>query len=202
MHIGIVAARVLLGLAALFPLAQAQECPTDGAKTAQEVISFLKGARSKSDTNPRCIQRAIDDLGGLSTREYIDVLVEYLDFERPGCKEKKELDWGCVAFGKYSAAGQLAEIGKPSLPGLLGVINRDNSSRVVRSVAIQTVMEIFRDNRNAEADGIRFLLNEAAHSANAEQSARLRQAASDALPFCYGKKAREQCEAVLNSQAK
>jgi len=80
MHMGKAVAAIGLWMALLAPVAYAQTCPTDDAKTAEEMIAFLKSARSNPEVSPDCIRSLVGWLGAVQTQAAIDVLVEYLEF--------------------------------------------------------------------------------------------------------------------------
>jgi hypothetical protein len=177
-------------LLSLCPLIRAQQCPNYDANT-EGTIAFLRIARSDSGAQNNCVVAAIHKLYHVHSKEAIDVLTEYLDF-------KRELDG--VSTGSnmepYPAVSELFAIGKPALPVLIRAAGGSSFTKVAQNNALRTIMMIYRDDPPA---GIRFLLDEAAHSENGDQGTLLRQGAASAVRWCQGQH-RSKCESVLSSR--
>jgi hypothetical protein len=127
------------------------------------------------------------------SNDAINVLVEYLDYQRP------RVETGVVTGSNsdsYPAVSELCSIGKPALTALVRAVTGNDASKEARDNALKTIMLIYRNDPPA---GIKFLLNRAANSNDDAQAWQLRQAASDRVGWCYDKY-RDHREAVLNSQ--
>ena len=194
-------AEIVFWMVVLGTMAGAQECPIDEKSTADESIGFLKRARSIPNPNSFCVQAAIDALdgNGVRTKEAIDVFIDYLEFERPGCEKLMEVSVGCLTSARYSAALALRDIGKPALPALVRVVSGESASGLARANAIDTTVEIINGPSGAGTEGVRFFRNEAARATDGDAAGRLREAASDAVAYCYGEKSKKRCEDVLNA---
>jgi hypothetical protein len=198
MRLGKTAAGIMLWMVAMCSVAWAQECPyTDPI----EAVNFLKNARSGTMTDAECVLNAIESLSTDQPKGTIDVLIDHLDFRRPGCDDPHRGGfmsiWACNFIGLHPAAGVLRDMGKPALPALVAVISEENTSTAARSVAVETTIAVFSDTHGSYAAGVRFLLDEAASSKATEKATRLRLAAADGVAFCYGHK--NECEDVLNA---
>ena len=170
------------------PNARAADCPVQGS-SVKDAVSFLKAAKSNNNVPAECIVAAIHKLYKVRSKEAIDILIEYLDYE-PWKEEQ-------VVTGSNAeppAVDELFAVGRPALPALVKVLERTDISNVARKNAVQTIMLIYRDDPPA---GISFLVKEAAKTSDGESSL-LRQAASDALRWCSGKH-HDQCELALSS---
>jgi hypothetical protein len=170
-------------------LAFAQPCSTENANTDQ-TIAFLIDAKDDSQVTADCVTTAIHKLYHVRSKEAIEVLVEYLDFER----EPDGIMTGS-SMEPFPAVDELFALGRPVLPALIHVV-AGSASKVARDNAVKTIMLIYRDD---PPEGIRLLLSEAAKSQDPDQRTLLRQAASSGLRWCQGKH-RNDCESALSFQ--
>ncbi len=170
-------------------------CPIENANK-QQIIKFLLSARSCSPATAECITVAIQKLKNAQSIEEIEILADYLDFRRPPREEEKAgLALRLQVTGElYHAAGQLFLIGRPALPALIQVIGNGKSSVLAHENAVDTLMQIYR---NEPLEGVKFLLEQSTKAADVYIGIRLRQSASEAARLC-GSTARPQCESLLS----
>jgi len=160
------------------------------------LVSFLQRSRDlpTKDRDPDCITVALRGLEDRVTAQYAELLISYLDFERPLDDKEERAGWrwhGRLMIGdKYPATGPLMTMGEAALTPLLGAI-RDSNSAIVRYNATYTVMQIFRDDFPR---GVRFL-SDAAKQTAGDSLLRLQQSANDAVEMCR-KSDRDECNSI------
>jgi hypothetical protein len=175
----------------ILPNARAAGCPI-GRASVKEAVSFLKVAKGDNSVSPECVITAINRIHKARSKEEIDVLVEYLDYERPWREEEVA---SSSTMEQYPAVSNLFATGRSALPALVGLLKRTDASNIARENAVRTIMAIFRDDPPA---GITFLGQEATNSKDGGEATLLRQAASDGVRWCYDRY-RSRCQAVLDS---
>lgn len=107
--------------------AGAQDCPYwDDTTGALQFLLHYKG--HGTDAEPVCVNRAFNALSGDAT--HIEDLIKLLDFER----STKHDDFKTQG-GKYPATGALVNIGKSTIPYLIGAIKDSESELVQRNAA-------------------------------------------------------------------
>lgn len=143
--------------------------------------------------NPECVIAAIERLHGITSSEVIDVLVSYIDFQRP--TEKYIQLHPPITKRVYPATNSLFSIVKPALSALTHVIQEAKSSDVARRNAISMIMSIHREEPQ---EGVRLLVNAASKATDAAQAQRLKQGATEAAQKCDAR-ARSQCDAMLKA---
>ncbi|HWN98725.1 MAG TPA: hypothetical protein VNS63_05585 [Blastocatellia bacterium] len=119
----------------------------------EEVRQLLMIVRDDSLrlSDPDRVVQAINRFGQLKSTEAISDLIRLLTFkrvfesERLGLEGVEEIHLITPSV-RYPATGALVEIGQPSLPNLIGVIEAHDSSSLETENARYAVMAIFRDN--------------------------------------------------------
>jgi hypothetical protein len=141
----------------------------------EEVKQLLTMVRDKwlRQSEPDRVAQAIKRLGELKSKGAITDLTHLLTF-------KRTFEWESqtgeavdeihliTAAERYPATGALIEIGKPSLPALIEVIEAHGSSSLESENARYAVMIIFRDNPARAVDYMRKAVAKAS-SPEAEQ---------------------------------
>lgn len=145
-------------LAALAMLASGIEClaavpcPDLQGKSAQELLQYLKGERSK--LAPACVSYAIEQLGDQHYAPAIKVLISYMDYVFP----METIDVPRAPVPRVKRA--LSLMGKSVEPQLIEAIKAPATSDVVRERAAELVMSLHGPNG---LEGIT-VLNQAAHA--------------------------------------
>lgn len=172
--------------------ASAQVCPPDGTNN-DALIRFLRTAKAL-DSAQLCVVNAIKQLQYAHSQKAIDVLVQYLDFQRDAGRSE------VVVTGSnseaYPAVDSLFVIGKSALPSLVLVVGDDGFTRTAQENAVRTIMIIHRDH---PTEGISLLMTEAHRSQDARRKALFSQAAMFALRWCQGKDQNE-CESLVGQR--
>jgi hypothetical protein len=148
--------------------------------------------------NAACIEFALRNLEYRSSEENAQLLVRYLDFERPLSEGERE---GFLIHGPlteahmHPAIGTLSTFGRTALPPLLSVI-ADPPSELVARNAIHALMSVFRDK---PSEGIELLKSQASNSPPS-RAANLKDASRKALEWC-SKRYRQQCESAAGADS-
>jgi hypothetical protein len=187
---------ILLLLASLSDRAMAQCTSLNDSSSAQELISFLRTSkglpRAKQDSE--CITFAIRHLEYKPSPEAEELLIGYLEFERPLSQAERTgfaIHGPLTESNTHPAIGTLLTFGKSAVSALISSIG-DSNSETFRSTATHTLMLIFRDQPPV---GIEYLMQRATNT-EPSKSAKLKLAASNAVQWC-GKDYKQQCEAAL-----
>lgn len=163
--------------------------PSKRQSVDQEVEQLLTVLRDEQlrESEPERVVQAILQLGRMKCIAAIDDLVQLLTFRRTleweKGKETGELIIELQAMstdGRYPATGALLQIGKPSLPALIKVIETYASGSLESENAIFTVRMIFADK---SSEGVQYLRKAAAKASSSEAAQRLWDAAERAPKF-------------------
>jgi hypothetical protein len=173
-------------------LAAAPNCPRLVSAEPAALVSYLNGPEASQ--TPACTEYAIRQIGDKGYAPAVDTLVRRLGFRRePGPGERGE--GGAVLeymHEWYPATIALFQIGKPALPALLDVLAAETSA-VVREKALQTVMDICREDI---VSGVKLIRDAAAARQDKAAQARLLDAAKKSVTLCRSS-IRPRCEAAL-----
>lgn len=192
---------VFFGISSGSALGQCSALKADASTS--DLTRFLRQTNSlaTSERNTQCVEFALDQLNFKRAPEAVDVLIDYLDFERPLTQAEKEgfsFHGGPRNIGgRYPACGALMTIGKPAIPALLSAIKAGKLPMVRRNAAY-TIMQIFRTD---PVRGIETLKRETAKSEGGTPKSNLDEAAKTAVQWC-DETQRGQCEAAANGASK
>jgi hypothetical protein len=167
--------------------------------STQELLAFLRTSKDlpRERQDGECLTFAIRHLEYKPSPEAEDLLIDYLDFERPLTQAEKNgfmIHGPITESNTYPAIGTLFTFGKSAVPALLSSIEA-STSETFRRTATHTLMLISRDQPPM---GIEYL-NQRATDAEPSKAARLREAARIAVQWC-GEKYKKQCEAALREK--
>lgn len=129
--------------------------------------------------DPDRVAEAIKGLGEAKSTEAIDDLIGLLTFTRISDSETQIGDaiietHMITPAGRFPAIGALIQIGKPSLPGLIEVIEAHDSASLESDNAWYAVMIIFKDH---PARGVEHMRKAAANASSTQEAQRLSHAA-------------------------
>lgn len=126
----------------------------------QKLIKILTDKKESADV----ILATIETLGNMKANEAIPILTEYLDYEKicnrnpPKYVEGVEIDGTEIGprrtCGSYPATSALIQIGKPSLPALVKVIEEEKSESLKSQNALYTIQQIFVEDLS---EGVKYL---------------------------------------------
>jgi hypothetical protein len=154
-----------------------------------ELVQFLKTQGREAD--PECVSKAITRLGDFRSNLGTDVLIDLLDFKRP--ESDRETFGVADGHDKFPAVPALYSIGLPSVPRLIAKLQEADTTELVRSNAIRTIVVIYSAN---PSKAITVLLDAARIAKTQDQAVRLESCAQDAVKQC-GNSRKTQCEAAL-----
>ena len=153
------------------PLAQHQGQSPGVDEERAQLLTLLRDEQLR-EHEPERVAKAIERIGDLRSVDDIEDLIKLLTFSR---NIQKEIIGDTIVgehfitpFARYPAAGALFRIGKPSLPGLMGVIRTEDTASLASENALYTLMQIFRD---APSQGVEYL-KEAATGEPSPEAAR------------------------------
>jgi hypothetical protein len=148
----------------------------------RQLIKMLRDERLRMSEPERVVQ-AIERLGRMRSVEAIDDLKALLTFRRTFEWERGRPGDMYVELqlmttdGRYPAVGALFQIGRPSLPTLVSVIQAHEPSSLETENAIFTVMLIYREE---PSEGVEYLRKAATKVSSSEEAQRLLDAAEHA----------------------
>ena len=157
-------------------------------KKVDDLISFLKMRAQKSD--PESVSQAITRLGDLRAPSGVEVLITFLDFERP--QSRRERAGVADMHDKFPAVPALVSIGVPAIPALLETL-KGEMNQAARENAIRSVV-FSHDDDPPRAIGIFKLAS--AKARTKEGSLHMESSAREAVKFCSSSW-RYRCEAAL-----
>lgn len=175
-----------IALALLFPLVgttvnsnllMGLQQPPEEQKLA-EALAILGNAELR-ENDPERVVRAIQELGELRNPAAIGALVKILTFRRWAAWEKdpnKPVDLSMPRSRGmiYPAVNALKEIGPPSLPALIKVIESHEPNTLETENAMEVIIDLSRYERSAYVQKLKDATESAA---TPEAAARLRKAA-------------------------
>ena len=156
-----------------------------------QLVSYLDGP--KGSQTSACTEYAIGQIGEKRYVAGVGVLARRLGFRRePDFWEKGE-DVVGLQHEWYPATSALFQIGKPALPALIEILGTETTPIIRSSKALQTVMDISRDDF---VSGVKLIRDAAATRKDKAAQARLVDAARKSVNLCRAS-IRPQCEAAL-----
>jgi hypothetical protein len=169
----------------------------NGHSSIEQLLSFLRESKQilSRPKEADCVTFVIKLLEYESSPDAIELMVKYLDFERPLSDAEKAgfMIQGPFTIGnKYPATGTLMTFGKAALPALFLAIE-NGPSDVVQRNATYTIMQIFRDHPDEGIEAIK----KQATIAPPPKAEKLRTAAQEALEWC-GKAFIKDCQAAID----
>src|SRR5215470_8290759 len=123
-----------------------QNCQALATATPEDLVSFLEDT-TKNKSTDQCVRLAMKKLGEVRFQPAIPTLIKLLDFKPT--EDVTLMMHPPYEFKVYPATAALREIGKASLPALLGAITNGSRSQQVRSNALLVFMSLHSDNKSA-----------------------------------------------------
>jgi hypothetical protein len=184
-------ARILISVLSIFTLlisagqvlSQDNQPPMNKNQEGVQLLNILRD-REIRIREPERFVKAIERLGEIKSVASIQDLVQLLTFRHS--IEPERIGDVIVAehyvspFNHYPAAGALVSIGKPSVPALTEVIEKEEMGSLASKNAIYAVRLIFRD---APAEGVEQLREAATKAASSQASQQLFQASEKLKRF-------------------
>ncbi|MGD0693792.1 MAG: hypothetical protein ABSB82_02965 [Terriglobia bacterium] len=155
--------------------------PAESREKIEKLLVVIRDAKLR-ESDPGRVVEAIEELGHVKAVEAIDDLVKLLTFRRTwpwetpgGPIQEFRIETPGL---RYPAVSALIEIGQPSVPAMVKVIEAHESSSLESQNALWVIRSLFQYNGK---EGIDYLKEAAKHSSSPRGAQRLTDAA-DKLP--------------------